>query len=264
MYSIVKWTLKQRKVSTFWWSIAIAGFIFVNMIFYPSFKNEADQLKESFNNIPDSVLQLLGGSTDFFSPVGYLNGQIYFIMLPLLLGILSISLGSKLLASEEQDKTIESLLARPVSRSKLLLAKAMSGISILSLASIVAWLSVALLAIAVDLDVSFAAITQASLVCFLLCLSFGAVAYALTAIGLNQGISIGLTTIFAFGGYIIGSLSGTIQWLDTPSKLFAFSYYNSEQILRGTYNWSNLIFFISLIIVAGSISWYYFKGRDLK
>lgn len=264
MKSIIKWTLRQRRTSTMWWCFAVSSFIFVNMIFYPSFKDQAAQLQQSFSNIPDSVLQLIGGSTDFFSPVGYLNGQIFFIMLPLLLGILAISLGSKLIASEERDKTIESLLSRPISRSKLLAGKALAGTSILSLASIAAWLSTTLLAKAVGLEVSTIAISQATLVCFLLALSFGAVAFALTSSGINQSLSLGLTSFFAFGGYIIGSLSGTIEWLKIPSKLFSFTYYDSEKILRGSYNWNNIFFFFMVIALSALASWYYFKNRDLK
>ncbi|MDQ5913889.1 MAG: beta-exotoxin transport system permease protein [Patescibacteria group bacterium] len=264
MKSIIKWTLRQRRTSTLWWCFAVASFIFINMIFYPSFKDQAAQLQQSFSNIPDSVLQLIGGSTDFFSPVGYLNGQIFFIMLPLLLGILSISLGSKLIATEEQDKTIESILARPISRSKLLLGKALAGITILGLATVAALVSTTLLAKVVGLDVSTIAIFQATLACFLLCLSFGAVAFALTSSGLSQSSSLGLTTIFAFGGYIIGSLSGTIKWLNTPSKLFSFTYYDSEEILRGTYNWNNIFFFITVVLISCFVAWYFFRSRDLK
>ncbi|MBI2368924.1 MAG: MFS transporter [Deltaproteobacteria bacterium] len=49
-------------------------------------------------------------------------------MLPLLLSVLTIGLGSRLLAKEESEGTLELLLARPVSRAKLLAAKAMAGL----------------------------------------------------------------------------------------------------------------------------------------
>ena len=54
MNSIVKWTMKQRKTSTIWWSVAVAVFIFINMIFYPTFKNDAEELQKSFENLSDS------------------------------------------------------------------------------------------------------------------------------------------------------------------------------------------------------------------
>ena len=80
MNAIVSWTMKQRKWSIMWWSIAIVSFILVNMVFYPSFKNQAAELEKSFENLPSTAVQFIGGSTDFFSPVGFLNSQIFFLI----------------------------------------------------------------------------------------------------------------------------------------------------------------------------------------
>ena len=261
--TITFWTVKLRKLSTLWWSVGVAVFMFINMIFYPSFKNEADELQKSFENLPDAALSLLGGSTDFFSPVGYVNSQIYFIMLPMLLGILAIALGSRMLAAEEQDKTIEGLLARPVSRTQLLSAKALAATTILLLVTFVSWLVIIISARMVSLEVSVWALTQATMVCFLLVMSFGAVAYLFTATGRAKGASIGIATAYGFGGYIIASLAGTVDWLSTPAKVFPFYYYQSEAILRGTYNWNNLWYFLIVILVCGGLSWLAFRRRDL-
>lgn len=263
MIPIIKWTLLQRKFSTFWWSIGILFFIFINMIFYPSFKEDAEQLQKSFENLPDSAVQFIGGSTDFFSAVGFLNSQIFFITLPLILGILAISLGSNLLAKEEQEKTIEALLARPISRSQLLTAKTIAGILILSFVTLIGLITTITSAKIVELDVSAGSISLVTLVCFLLSLSFGAIAFIFAATGRARGASIGIATTFALGGYIISSLAGTIDWLKVPSKVFPFDYYHSEAILRGTYDWANVLFFIAVTAVLGILSWIIFKKRDL-
>jgi ABC-2 type transport system permease protein len=263
MKSIIFWTLKQKRNSTIWWSLSISIFLFINMIFYPSFKNDADELQKSFENLPDAALQLLGGSSDFFSPIGYINSQVFFIMLPMILGILAIALGAGLLAREEQDKTIESLLSRPVSRSKLLSSKALSGILVLFIVTLVGLITTIVTAKIVDLEVGTSALIQATSVCFLLTVSFGAIAYLLTATGKARGASIGVATFVALGGYIIGSLAGTVSWLSAPSKLFPFHYYQSEAILRGTYNWNNLWYFVGVIFLCAGLSWFAFRRRDL-
>jgi ABC-2 type transport system permease protein len=264
MNSVIKWTLGLRKISTLWWSFALTVFLFINLIFYPSFKNDAEELQKSFENIPDAALQLLGGSSDFFSPIGYINSQVFFIMLPMILGILAISLGAGLLAREEQDKTIESLLSRPISRSKLLSAKALSGVFILFFVSMVGLITTIVTAKIVDLEISTSALIQASFVCFLLTLTFGATAYLLTATGKARSASIGIATFVALGGYIIGSLSGSVSWLSAPSKVFPFHYYQSEAILRGTYNWNNVWYFVVFILLCAIFSWIAFRRRDLS
>lgn len=264
MNSIIKWTMKLRKTSTLWWSFAMAMFIFINMIFYPSFKNDAEELQKSFENLPDAALQFIGGSSDFFSPVGFMNSQVYFIMLPMILGILAIALGSGLIAREELDKTIEGLLARPISRTKLLASKAFAGIGILTIVSLVGLITVMITSKLVDLEISSTNLVLATFVCFLMTLTFGAVAYLLTATGKAKSASIGVATFFALGGYIIGSLAGTITWLSGPSKLFPFHYYQSEAILRGTYNWNNIWYFVLVIILCAVLSWIAFRRRDIS
>ena len=217
----------------------------------------------SFENLPDAAIQLFGGSTDFFSPIGFLNSQIFFLMLPLLLGMLAINLGSGLLAREEQDKTIEGLLARPISRTRLLAAKALAGtlvVLIVTVASLIVTLAVGRL---VELEVGAWLIVQATAVCFLLAITFGAVACALSALGKARVASLGIATVLALGGYIVSSLSGTVDWLETPSKLLPFHYYQSEAILRETYNWANTLYLFGLCTVLWLISFLAFRERDL-
>lgn len=262
--SIIKWTLRQRKASIIWWSVGIAIFMFISMIFYPSFKDSAAELEKSLTDIPDAALQLFGGSTDFFSPVGYTNSQVYFISLPLLLGILAISLGSKVVAKEESDKTIEGLLSRPVSRTKLLISKSLAASLILAFVSLIAAISMVLVAKIVGLDIATSNLLTASFVCFLLTLSFGAIAFTITTIGKASGLALGVATLIAFGGYLVDSLAGTVSWLETPAKFFPFHYYQSESALYGSYNWWNILFFIAVIIVSGLISWLAFRRRDLS
>lgn len=264
MKSVIKWTLRQRKTSTIWWSVAMAAFIFINMIFYPSFKNDAAELQKSFENLPDAAVQLFGGSTDFFSPIGFMNSQIFFIMLPMILGILAIALGAGLLAREEQDKTIEGLLARPVSRTKLLSAKATAGVIILTTVSLIGLITIIITSKIVSLEIANSSLAAATSVCFLFALSLGSIAYLFSATGRARSASIGIAAFVGIGGYLVSSLAGTVSWLDKPSKLFPFEYYQSEAILRGTYNWNNIWYFIILIAACKLLSWVAFRRRDLS
>lgn len=263
MSPIIKWTLWQRRWSILGWSLGVTGLIFLNLIFYPTFKDQAAELQKSFENLPAAAVQLFGGSTDFFSPVGFLNSQIFFLLLPMLIGILAISIGSSLIAREEQEGTIESLLARPISRVRLLAAKAMTGTLILAGVSVWAFVTTASIGWLVDLGMPVKNIALASLNCFLLVLSFGAVAFLLTAFGKARIASVGVAAALALGGYLVSSLAGTVSWLNGPSKAFAFHYYQSEAILRGTYDWNHVWFFVALVAVCGLLSWLSFRRRDI-
>lgn len=264
MRSIIRWTLWQRRWSTMWWSVGVFSFIFITLVFYPSFKDAGIALEKSFQNLPDAALGLFGGSSDFFSPIGYLNSQVFFLMLPLLLTMLAVALGASLIAREEQDGTLETLLARPVSRSGLLTGKVVAGTLILAVVSAVAAVTVVVSAHLFDLDaVPSSAIALATFNSFLLAYATGAVAFLLAATGRARSAAIGIAAFIGFAGYIIESLAGTVHWLSGPSKALPFHYFQSEAILRQTYHWIDALFFVAVIAACGILSYIAFRRRDL-
>lgn len=264
MRPVIKWTLWQRRWSTFWWSVGIAFFIFLTLVFYPSFKDAGMQLQKSFESLPKAALGLFGGSADFFSPVGYLNSQIFFLLLPLLLTMLAVALGSSLIAREEQNLTIELLLARPISRSKLLLSKIIAGTLALAAVSSAALVTVVISAHLFDLSsVPASAIALATFNSFLLAYTTGAVAFLLSATGRARGAAIGIATVIGFGGYILSSLAGTVHWLHGPSRVLPFNYFQSEAILRQTYHWTSALYFVGVILACGTLSFIAFRRRDI-
>ncbi|HVV26230.1 MAG TPA: DUF2705 family protein [Candidatus Saccharimonadales bacterium] len=262
MIAIIKWTLWQRRWSLLWWSLGLIALVVLTLAFYPTIHNQAAQLNKSFGNLSNSTLALFGG-TDFFSPVGYLNSQLVYLMLPLLLAILGIGLGSSLIGREEADGTIQLLLARRVSRTKLLLAKALAGGLIILAVTAIGSAATILLAQAVHIGVPAGDIAAACFACFMLVLTFSSLAFLLAATGEGRGAALGVTVVYALGGYIIGSLATTVHWLKTPSLVFPYHYYRSADILRGTFDWSSIIFFAAFTFGCLLLAWLSFRRRDI-
>jgi ABC-2 type transport system permease protein len=264
MRPIIRWTIWQRRWSTLWWAVGIASFIFITLVFYPSFKDAGAQLQQSFENLPKAALGLFGGSADFFSPIGYLNSQVFFLLLPLLLSMLAVAVGASLIAREEQDLTIELLLARPVSRQRLLIGKIIAGTLVLIAVSFVALVTVVISAQLFDLSsVPATAVALATFNSFLLAYTTGAIAFLLSATGRARGAAIGIAALVGFAGYILSSLADTVHWLHGPSKVFPFNYFQSESILRQTYHWTSALYFVAVIVACGILSYIAFRRRDI-
>lgn len=262
MISIIKWTLQQRRWSTFWWTVGVLALVVLTLAFYPTIHHQAAELNKSFSNLSDSALALFGG-TDFFSPVGYLNSQLIYLMLPLLLAILGIGLGSSLIGREESERTIELLLARPISRSRLLVAKALAGGLNILLVTVIGSAATILMAEIVNMGIPLGDIAAACFACFMLVLTFSSLAFLLAATGRGRGAAIGIAVVYAMGGYIIASLATNVHWLKTPSLIFPYHYYESADILRGTFSWSSIIFFAAFTLACIVIAWFSFRRRDL-
>lgn len=262
MFSIIKWTFWQRRWSMMWWSIGIASLVLLTLGFYPTIHSQAAALNKSFGGLNNSTLALFGG-TDLFSPVGYLNSQLIYLMFPLLLIILGVGLGSSLIGAEESSGTIESLLSRPISRTRLLMSKALAGALVVLLVTCAGSAVIAGMAAAVHLGIPLGNIAAACFACFMLVLALSAVAFLLAATGRGRVAALGITVTYALGGYIIGSLADTVHWLKPVSLVFPYHYYQSADILRGNFSWPSIWFFSLFTLGCLLLAWLSFRRRDL-
>ena len=171
--------------------------------------------------------------------------------------------GSSLIGREEDDGTLESLLANPVSRSSLLGAKAISGLIILAAVTLVGLSTTLVLAKMVGLAIPFGNILIVTLACFGLVLATGTISYFIAATGRGRAFRISVPAFLALGGYIIASLAGTVDWLKVPSKFLPFHYYQSEAILKGNTNWSFIAVPFGVSLIFTVLAFIAFRRRDL-
>ena len=265
MRPLIKWTLWERRWSTLWWIIGVVAFISINMVFYPTIRDQASEFEKTFSQLSEGTKALLSDTGEFFSPVGYLSSQIFYLMMPMLLGILAIGAGASLIGKEEREGTIELILSRPVPRGRLLASKAIAGILILLAVGLIGTMATAIWGALVDIDIGFGYIVLAGLASILMAMCFGAIAFAITTLGRGaRAASIGGAVFIALGGYILVSLSGSVDWLKWPAKAFPFDYYHPAEILTGTYNWANMLFIVGVIIACVIVSWLAFRRRDIS
>ncbi len=261
MRPIVRWSLWQRRWSIFWWLVGVVALVAFTLAFYPTIRNQAAQLNKSLNL--GSGTEALFGGTDFFSPLGYLNSQLIYFTLPLLLSILAIGLGTSLIGREESSGSIEGLLARPISRGRLLVAKALTGVSVMFIVTAIATVVTLAMCQLVNLGVPLWNITAACFACFMLVLSSGSLAFLLTATGRGRAAALGISVVYAISGYLVSSLSSSVHWLTHPAVLFPYHYYRTADILAGTFDRSAIVFFAAFTLVCGILAWLSFRRRDL-
>ena len=266
MKPIIIWELKLRKSYLFWWTISTCGLIALLLLVYPSIHAQADQLNKVLSQLPASLRDLkTGGSQiDITSPIGYLHSQLYYVTLPLLQIIMAVGLGSSLIARDEQNHTLELLLARPLSRGKLLAAKALSGLIMVLSVSLIATIVTVILARLVGLHIATAHLVLTSLYTTLFSLSFGVIAFGLTAASnATRRLSMAAAVALSFGGYLLASLSGLSHYLETPAKFLPYHYFKPSDILAGHVAVGLNIYLVTIAVGLLLISWLGFRHRDI-
>ena len=217
-------TLRDQRRSFIYWSAGVALLTIITILFYPAIR-EAPELSEVFAEAEVLAEVFAGGFTDLTSPEGYLNSQLFSLMVPLLLAIFAIASGSGAIAGEEERGTLDVLLSYPTTRSKVLLQKAAAMLAATLALGLVLWATLLISAPLVDMDVSIFGTAQVTFSAVLFGLLFGYMSLALGSATGRRGLSIGATGGIAIGTFLLNSLSPLVDGMEAAQYISPMYYY---------------------------------------
>lgn len=273
----LRW-MRDRRRSTIWWSVGIALVSAVTAAFYPSLRDAAGQGLSSSDTM-SSVLGL-GTGIDPSTPVGFLWSFNYSNQLPWLLMALGIALGTASIAGDESEGTLEYLLAKPVTRTQIAMARFAGMITVLVIASIVNLVAVAAIMPFVELtdSVTVAAadgttptspgatigdLFVGGLSAMAVGLGSGAVAYLIGAATGRRGLALGVSSGFAVAGYVLYTLANVTGDLEPLTWFSPWRWFIDDAMMVNGLTidvlWPVLLAAISLLV-----GWQLFLRRDLQ
>jgi ABC-2 type transport system permease protein len=214
-------------------------------------------------NLPKGVADLLGGA-DYGTIAGWMRSEIGAVYGPLVVGATAITGAVALTAGEEEDGILGLVLAHPVSRSRLLLAKA--------LAAAAAVLAVALGTFGGLLGgVALAgggvgAGRLAALSLHLACFGWavGAVALALAAATGRRAVASGGAAAFAVLGFLVNGFAPLVHGIAWLRYLSPFHYYEGHDPLGTRVHWSDLAVLVTAAVALTALAAIAFRRRDLR
>ena len=255
-------SLRDQRKSLMFWGIGAAALSLVTVLFYPTI-SEAEELSDLFEDREAIARVFGGGFTDLTTPEGFLNSQLYSLMVPILLLIFAIGQGSGAIAGEEERGTLDVLLSEPTTRLQVLAQKFVAMTAAIFGLAVVLWLSVVIGALIVDMDLSLWRVLQVSLSGMLLGVVFGAFALTLgCAIG-KRGLSIGIAGAVAVATYFIYALTPLVDSLAHGSKLSPFHYYITADPLVNGLDPLHVGVLIVLTVALVAVAVVGFERRDL-
>ena len=190
--------------SGFWWGFGIVVLTLISVAFWPSLEG-TESLTELMESSPD--LMEAFGVTDMSTAAGYLDAQLYALMLPLLLSGLAIAACSAVTAGDEDAGRLELVHALPVRRESVWLTRLVSSVGVvLIVTAVVAVVVVASLG-PFSLDgVTVGRALAATFACGALAAFHAAVAYAVAGFGRSRGLSAGIAVAVLVLGYLLNYL----------------------------------------------------------
>ena len=257
-------TLRDQRRSLIWWAIGLVALTSLTVAFYPLF-SDTTEFDEIFDQMPEALGRLFAGDiTDFTSPEGFLNSQLFVLVVPLMFIIFAVLGGSGAIAGEEGAGTLSLLLTSPTPRWRVVVHKFGAIAAATFALAFFLWLGLAIGAAIVDMDVSMLRLAAASVSTALLGIAFGALALALGCITGARGTSAGAASAIALAAYFLNALAPLADALEPLQKLSPFYYFIAGDPLTNGLNALHVAVLLGLTAAALGVALFTFERRDLR
>jgi len=244
MVPVFTHTLWRRRFGVAWWALAVAGMCALLAVAYPTVRDNSE-LDKTFANLPPSVEALLGlsGGNLLSSPIGYLDSQLFANILPIMLLVFAVGLAAWSVAGDETAGSLELLLANPISRIRVAVARLVALVILVAGLTAVCVAALIVLAPATGLDNGLPAghVAAAAVASALLALTYSAVAFAVGAATGSRPAALSAAAALAVAGYVVEGLAQQVHALRPIGAVNPWHWLLANDPLRHGLTWRTWI-----------------------
>ena len=258
-------TLRDQRRSLMWWGIGLLALTSLTVATYPAISDAPEGFDEFLEQLPEALARIFaGGFTDFTSPEGFLNTQLFVLVVPIMFVIFAVLGGSGAIAGEEGAGTLSLLLTSPLSRWRVVLHK-FGAVTVATLIlTVLLWVGIAGAAVAIGMEVSLLRLAAVSVSTALLGVAFGAFALALGCITGARGPSAGAASAVAMAAYFLNALAPLSDATAPLQKLSPFYYFIGADPLANGLDVLHVGVLLGLTAAALGVGLFAFERRDLR
>ena len=253
--------LRLRRTSLLLWFLAVGTLVAGIAAIYPAVRDNPS-LDSIYADLSPTAQALLGGAS-LTSPAGYLNTQLFAFFLPAILLVFSIGRGASSVAGEEEERTLDLLLAQPVPRSRLYAEKAfalITGVTALTVACIV---GVVVLRQPSGLSLPYANLVAVCVHMGLMCTALGLATQAVSAAAGRRIVGIAASAGYAFVSYIVYGLSTTVHPLSYLRPFTLWRWYLGSDPLTTGFAATDIFVLGAVCAATVAAGTFAFRRRDL-
>jgi ABC-2 type transport system permease protein len=204
--------LRDQRRALVGWSVGVAALVTLEAALWPSVRGMPG-LQEMLANYPEAMRTLFK-LEDLATGTGFMNAELFSLMLPLLFLVFSIGRGARAIAGEEEAGTLEVLLVTPVSTTRLALAQGAVLAASLTALGAVLFATTMVTSVLFGLGIQAAQLAWATVAVVALGIEFGWLALAIGAATGRRAWAIAgasVAAVLAYVLYLAGELVSAIE-----------------------------------------------------
>lgn len=265
MRKLILSEFKRNFKSLILWSSIVAGTAGLMLMLYPAFKDAFSQMEEFFSLFPPQFLEMFGmgeGGLDMGSFYGWFGVEGY-LFVNLIGGSYAAILGGSILSKEEDDKTIEFLLSKPISRSKILFGKAIVVAMNLVLLNVLVSI-ILLIAFMIYGDVKPVVWLLYSFAPFILQMIFASLSFLISVFVTKSRQVISIALGIVIGMYVIDLISKLTDEFEYLKYISPYEYINAvsivnDEMIKPLY----LLITVLIISISFTLAWLFYRKKDI-
>lgn len=261
---LVTKSVRDNRGGTIGWGLALVASVALQLAVYPAVRDAAADLEQLLASYPDAFKALFNVQQSFGSGVGYLRGEVFGFLAPLVLLGVTIGHAAKATAGEERAHTMDLLLANPVSRTRLLLDKALAVLMDLVIVTAVFGVVLVVGSAISGLDVPVPDLLGAVLASAVVALPFGALALLVGTLTGRPGLAIAIPVGLALLTFLLNALTPLSESLKPWRVVSPFHHAAVNDALTGNTNWTGLagLVVVTALLLVGAVA--LFERRDIR
>ena len=256
--------LKAHRISLIIWCICMVLLVVAGMGKYSATIGAgAADLDGLMTSLPKSLQNLFGvGIFDLSKAVDYFG--CLFPYVALLATIHAVMLGASIISKEEQDKTAEFLMTKPVSRGHIITSKLLSALTMVLFFNIVTLSSTMGVMSHYAKGPYAASILKLMVGMFAMQLIFLSIGALFAGLMKNSKRASAAASGLLLVTFMISAMIDMTDKIDFLRFITPFKYYASTEILKGGYSAVYPVLSVIIVVVAIWGSYHFYERRDLN
>ncbi len=255
--------LRANLKSLLIWSIIVTFLIIMSAAKFSGFASDPEMLK-MLDSMPKALLDALSMSAFNLTTLSGFYG-VMFIYFALMAAIAAAMWGSDIISKEERDKTVEFSLVLPVSRSRVITAKALAALVNCIAFVLITW-GVSLVAVRSyhpdQAFYDFLALEMRAI--FAIALIFLAIGLLLGCAMKRYKRSASVAVAIILVAYFVSIITVMQERLDFLKYFTPFKYFDAGELFRsGRMDSTYLVLSAAIIVVCVTAAYWLYNRRDL-
>lgn len=263
MTHMLRKTLWDLRWTTLWYGLIAVLYTSAIMAYYPYVRDHMADIGRIIETYPKSLMDAFGIS-DLTTFSGFIGGEVFNVIWPVLMAAFAVGAGSAVVAREIEDGTADLWLSVPADRAVLLGGKLLAlGLAVVALVG-ASLLPVALAGALVGAHVTASGVLSMGVVMTAFVLVVAAYSALFSTFSSDRGRAAGLAgglSLAFYLAWVVSRMSPDWSWLE---KVSIFTAYTPQRALEsGSFDARSVAVLLGIAAVAVGVALVRFRTRDI-